>query len=91
MFDAEKGLFLGKEYFSGNYQDQFADLIRGAVAVTVQFQPNLERDCKERLPERLLAYSLPREAVNLTAFLKNMSPLRCSAVSRMRRLSSSSD
>ena len=52
----EKGLFLGKHYRSGNYQDQFADLIAGAVELTVNSQPNLERDCKERLPTPLLSY-----------------------------------
>jgi hypothetical protein len=52
----EKGIFLGKHTQPGNYQDQFADLIAGATCVTVSSQPNLERDCKERLPDHLLAY-----------------------------------
>jgi hypothetical protein len=55
-FDSEKGIFLGKHSQPGNYQDQFADLIAGATDVTVSSQPNLERDCKERLPDHLLAY-----------------------------------
>lgn len=55
-FDGEKGIFLGKHSQPGNFQDQFADLIAGATEVTVSSQPNLERDCKERLPEHLLAY-----------------------------------
>lgn len=55
-FDCEKGIFLGKHSQPGNYQDQFADLIAGATEVTVSSQPNLERDCKERLPDHLLAY-----------------------------------
>jgi hypothetical protein len=55
-FDGEKGIFLGKHSQSGNYQDKFSDLIAGATEVTVSSQPNLERDCKERLPDHLLAY-----------------------------------
>ncbi len=55
-FDSQKGIFLGKHSRPGNYQDQFADLIAGATEVTVSSQPNLERDCKERLPDHLLAY-----------------------------------
>ena len=47
---------MGKRYSSGPYQEQFADLIEGATQVTVDSQPNLERDCKQRLPERLFAY-----------------------------------
>jgi len=52
----ENGIFLGKQYRSGNYHDQFADLITGAVELTVSSQPNLERDCKERLPAPVLSY-----------------------------------
>ncbi|MGC9972753.1 MAG: hypothetical protein ABSE56_19395 [Bryobacteraceae bacterium] len=55
-FDCEEGIFLGKHSQPGNYQDQFADVIAGATEVTVSSQPNLERDCKERLPGHLLAY-----------------------------------
>jgi hypothetical protein len=55
-FEAEKGIFLGKQYRSGNYQDQFRDAIKGATELTVDSQPNLERDCKERLPQQILAY-----------------------------------
>jgi hypothetical protein len=55
-FDCGKGIFLGKHTRPGNYQDQFADLIAGATEVTVSSQPNLERDCKERLPDRLLEH-----------------------------------
>jgi hypothetical protein len=55
-FECEKGIFLGKHSQPGNYQDQFSDLIAGATEVTVSSQPNLERDCKERLPDHLLAY-----------------------------------
>ncbi len=55
-FEADRGTNLGKHYRSGNYQEQFADLLDGATELTVDSQPNLERDCKQRLPERLLAY-----------------------------------
>ena len=55
-FDAETGAFLSKKYRPGNYQTQFADFTRNATELTVNSQPNLERDCRERLPETLLAY-----------------------------------
>jgi hypothetical protein len=52
-FDAETSIALGKRYSSGPYQAHFADLIEGATWLTVDSQPNLERDCKQRLPQRL--------------------------------------
>ena len=55
-FDADTGAFLSRKYRPGNYQTQFADFTRNATELTVSSQPNLERDCKERLPEALLAY-----------------------------------
>ncbi len=55
-YDVQTGIFLGKSYRSGDYQDSFSDLLSGAVELTVDSQPNLERDCKERLPDRILAY-----------------------------------
>jgi hypothetical protein len=55
-FDANTGFALGKRYVSGYYQHQFADLIEGAVELTVDTQPSLERDCKQRLPERTFAH-----------------------------------
>jgi len=55
-FNAETGIFMGKRYRPGDYQDQFADLIQGATALTVQAQPNLELHCKERLPKEILEY-----------------------------------
>ena len=55
-FDAQRGNRLGKLYRTGGYQQQFADLIEGAIELTVSSQPNLERDCKERIPEDVLAY-----------------------------------
>lgn len=53
-FDARTGIFLGKHYRSGSYQTQFADLINDATELTIDSQPNLERDCKERLPVHIL-------------------------------------
>jgi len=55
-FDAKTGFALGKRYQSGNYQEQFADLLEGAVELTVDNQPSLERDCKQRLPDRTFAH-----------------------------------
>ena len=55
-FDAETGRFLGKEYQAGNYEDQFADFIRNAKELIVNSQPNLERDCKESLPDAVLSH-----------------------------------
>jgi hypothetical protein len=55
-FDGETSIALGKRYGSGPYQEHFADLIEGATELTVDSQPNLERDCKQRLPERLFAH-----------------------------------
>ena len=50
-FDAKTGFALGKRYVSGNYQEKFADLIEGATELTVDVQPSLERDCKQRLEQ----------------------------------------
>jgi hypothetical protein len=55
-FDAETGAFLTKKYRPGNYQTEFVDFTRNAAELTVYSQPNLERDCKERLPDAILAY-----------------------------------
>ena len=57
-FDAQTGFALGKRYLSGNYQDQFAELLEGAIELAVDSQPSLERDCKQRLPERTFAHLL---------------------------------
>jgi hypothetical protein len=56
IFDAEKGIFISRHYKAGSYQDQFAEQIKNATELTVSSQPNLERDCKERLPVQILAY-----------------------------------
>ena len=50
-FDADTGRFITRKYRAGNYQQQFVDVIRNANELTVDPQPNLERDCKVRLPE----------------------------------------
>lgn len=55
-YDVQTGIFLGKTYRAGDYQESFSDLVSDAVELTVDSQPNLERDCKERLPDRVLSY-----------------------------------
>jgi hypothetical protein len=55
-FDGETSIALGTRYGTGPYQEHFADLIEGATELTVDSQPNLARDCKHRLPERLFTY-----------------------------------
>lgn len=55
-FDADTGRFEGKKYYPGDYQEAFNGILRNATEVTVKSQPNLERDCRERLPESVLAY-----------------------------------
>jgi hypothetical protein len=54
-FDGVTGAFRGKQYRPGNFEDSFPQLSR-ARELTVPQQPNLERDCRERLPETLLKY-----------------------------------
>jgi hypothetical protein len=54
-FDADTGRFESKKYYSGPYQEAFAGIIRDATELTIRSQPNLERDCRERLPEPVLA------------------------------------
>jgi hypothetical protein len=53
-FDAESGMFITKKYSAGNYQDQFGDVIQKATELTLEAQPNLERDCRVRLPDYIL-------------------------------------
>ena len=55
-FDADRNIALGKRYGSGDYQENFANLLKGATELFVDTQPNLERDCKQRLPDRLFSY-----------------------------------
>ncbi len=54
-FEADGGTFLGKEYKSGDFQDSFSDYLKSAVPLYVSRQPNLERDCKNRLPSFILS------------------------------------
>ena len=54
-FDGVTGAFRGKQYRPGDFVDSFPQL-RSARELTVPHQPNLERDCRERLPETLLKY-----------------------------------
>jgi hypothetical protein len=60
-FDAEHGVFQGREYKSGDFQDAFSEYVKPSVALRVTRQPNLERDCKDRLPSAILA-ELKRQA-----------------------------
>jgi hypothetical protein len=55
-FDAKTGFALGKRYVRGYYQEQFADMLEGAIELTVDSQPSLERDCKQRLPDETFAH-----------------------------------
>lgn len=54
-FDGVTGAFRGKQYRSGDFRNSFPQL-RSARELTVPYQPNLERDCRERLPETLLKH-----------------------------------
>jgi Endonuclease NucS C-terminal domain len=54
-FEAGGGAFLGREYKSGDYQDSFSDYVKAASPLYVSRQPNLERDCKTRLPSYVLS------------------------------------
>jgi hypothetical protein len=54
-WEAETGRYVSKVYRSGKYQDNFQEVIRGATELHVGQQPNLERDCRIRLPEAVLA------------------------------------
>jgi len=54
-FEADGGAFLEREYKSGDYQASFAEYLRSALALYVSRQPNLERDCKARLPTFVLS------------------------------------
>jgi Endonuclease NucS len=54
-FEADGGAFLGKEYKSGDYQTSFSEYVKSATGLHITCQPNLERDCKTRLPTFVLA------------------------------------
>jgi hypothetical protein len=53
-FDADSGAFLGKEYKSGDYQQEFSEYLKGALPLRLSHQPNLERDCRRELPTYVL-------------------------------------
>jgi hypothetical protein len=55
-FDYGRNTALGKRYGRGDYQKSFADYLVGAQPLTVDRQPNLERECKDRLPTDTLEY-----------------------------------
>ncbi len=55
-FDAESGIRLGKEpNRKGDYQTSFSEYLQTAKQLQLTRQPNLQRDCRERLPPRVLA------------------------------------
>jgi hypothetical protein len=71
-FDAEDGASFGKEYKSGDYQNGFADYLKCSVPLHVGRQPNLERDCKSRLPLSTLSEPQaadPTEVKVITRFM----------------------
>jgi hypothetical protein len=55
-YDYETGIFVGKQYHPGDYQEAFPELLEKSRELAMESQPNLERDCKVRLPDRVLAY-----------------------------------
>jgi hypothetical protein len=54
-FDGFTGAFLGNQYRSGDFAQSFPPLRKGRE-LTLPYQPNLERDCRERLPEALFKH-----------------------------------
>jgi len=55
VFEAKDGVFQKKEYKSGDFQDAFSEYVKPSAALFVTRQPNLERDCRNRLPSAILA------------------------------------
>jgi hypothetical protein len=55
-FDAKNGTFLAKLAGIGSYRDCFADLLANATELSVPYQPNLDRNCKDRLPEPIMTH-----------------------------------
>ena len=53
-FEANSGIFRGKEYKSGDYQERYSNYLKTAILLRISRQPSLERDCKERLPSFVL-------------------------------------
>jgi hypothetical protein len=54
-FESDQGTFLGREYKSGDYQSQFSEYLKSGSPLHLSRQPNLERDCKLRLPNFVLS------------------------------------
>jgi hypothetical protein len=55
-FEAKNGTFLAKLAGIGSYRDCFADLLANAIELSVPYQPNLDRNCKDRLPEPIMTH-----------------------------------
>ncbi len=54
-FDANNGATLRRpEKRKGSYRDSFTEYLEGAVPLHLSRQPNLDRDCKDRLPPSAL-------------------------------------
>ena len=54
IFDADTGQFLRRQHGRGNYRDAFRDVLTGSKRLSVPSQPNLERDCRPKLPAEIL-------------------------------------
>jgi hypothetical protein len=66
-FDAQNGTAILKEHNrTGDYRDSFSTEIDHATGLTVTRQPNLQRDCQERLPPHILQ-ELQRQIDSLSA------------------------
>lgn len=56
-FDAETGRFLGKRYqTNAKYQENFLPQLNKPRELSVNEQPNLERDCRHQLPQNILSH-----------------------------------
>jgi hypothetical protein len=54
IFNSGTGQFLNKTYRRGDYREAFRDILDNARPLQVTRQPNLERDCRPRLPTDVL-------------------------------------
>jgi hypothetical protein len=72
-FEAEHGSFVSKDYKAGDFQESFGTYVRSGTAVYVSRQPNLERDCKLKLPSSVL-FEL-KQQVQIFAAIGNSSAL----------------
>lgn len=55
-FDAETGRFLGKRYkTNASYQENFLPRLNNPRELSMDQQPNLERDCRHELPQNTLS------------------------------------